>query len=63
MDRYHQWPAGLGQIQYNWEPPRVLTERVPNHAERLKAVGNAVVPQIAEYVGRMIMECQYEEAQ
>jgi DNA-cytosine methyltransferase len=43
LDR-HQWPAGLGQEQYEWEPPRVATG-VKDRVGRLKALGNAVVPQ------------------
>lgn len=38
-----QWPAGLGQEQHDWEPPRVATG-VKNRVPRLKALGNAVVP-------------------
>ena len=37
------WPAGLGQAQYEWEPPRVATG-IKNRANRLKALGNMVVP-------------------
>jgi hypothetical protein len=50
------WPAGPGQIQHQWEPSRVVTEKVPHRSARLKALGNSVVPQISEYVGRLILE-------
>ncbi|MGG4504192.1 DNA cytosine methyltransferase [Paenibacillus polymyxa] len=39
----HQWPAALGQEQYDWEPPRVATG-IKNRVGRLKALGNAVNP-------------------
>lgn len=39
------WPASPGQDQYPYEPPRVTTSKLPNRAARLKALGNAVVPQ------------------
>lgn len=41
---YQPWPAGSGQAQHEWEPPRTTGERIPNRAARLKALGNAVVP-------------------
>jgi DNA (cytosine-5)-methyltransferase 1 len=39
----HRWPAGLGQPQFDWEPPRVATD-VKDRVGRLKALGNAVNP-------------------
>jgi DNA (cytosine-5)-methyltransferase 1 len=38
-----QWPTGPGQRQHDWEPSRVAG-RVPDRVNRLKALGNAVVP-------------------
>lgn len=40
----HKWPSFLGQDQYEWEPPRVANG-VKDRQDRLKALGNAVVPQ------------------
>lgn len=37
-----KWPAGPGE-QHPWEPPRIATG-VKDRVERLKALGNAVVP-------------------
>jgi DNA (cytosine-5)-methyltransferase 1 len=48
------FPAPMGCEQYEWEPPLVATN-CPNRANRLKADGNAVIPQIPEIFGRLIM--------
>jgi len=54
LDR-HRWPARPGQPQYTWEPPRV-TDRTDNRANRLKALGNAVVPQVVYPIALAIAE-------
>jgi len=41
----HRWPARPGEAQHDFEPPRVTGEK-GNRAARLKALGNAVVPQV-----------------
>jgi DNA (cytosine-5)-methyltransferase 1 len=51
----HQWPAGPGP-QHPGEPPRIVTERVPNRAARLKALGNAIVPQQIFPIFKAIVE-------
>jgi len=71
-----QWPARPGELQHDWEPPRVIrgrgrpqrrlgreTARIsggldPHHnrRDRLAALGNAVVPAVAEIVARRIKE-------
>ena len=48
-----RWPAGLGEPQHEWEPPRV-EGRFPAHSNRLKALGNAVVPQVAMLAWRVL---------
>ncbi len=53
LDRY-RWPAGPGQPQHEWEPPRVIGKQA-HRVARLKALGNAIVPQCAEYIARCIM--------
>lgn len=58
----HRWPAGPRQEQHEWEPLRVVTERVPNRTKMLKGLGNAVVPALAEYIGRCIMAAEAEMA-
>jgi len=42
----HAWPMGRGDEQAPHEPPRLVAPRsVPDRTARLKALGNAVVPQ------------------
>jgi DNA (cytosine-5)-methyltransferase 1 len=57
----HRWPAPPGHgpdlgPQHEWEPPRVLPGRIPNRVPRVKALGNAVVPQVVEVIGRQLLE-------
>jgi len=54
MDRT-RWPAAFGEEQYEWEPPRVAVG-VKNRVPRLKALGNAVVPQQVYPILRAIKE-------
>jgi DNA (cytosine-5)-methyltransferase 1 len=39
----HRWPAGPGEPQYEWEPPRVA-RGVKHRVQRLKALGNICMP-------------------
>jgi len=54
--------AVLPQVRqdiWGWESfanRRRVAHGVPNRVDRLKSLGNAVVPQVAEHIGRMIME-------
>lgn len=48
----------------NWrvEPDLArMVSRVPNRVDRIKGLGNAVVPQIAEWIGKRIMEVDDEK--
>lgn len=50
-----RWPAGRNESQHSWEPPRVTT-KAHQRRQRLKALGNAVVPQVAYCVGLLAKE-------
>ncbi len=63
-----RWPAGPGQPQHDWEEPRLAQfevgsefDGVPVRLVRfankhaLRAYGNAVVPQVAELIGRAVI--------
>ena len=57
-----QWPARPGQPQHAWEAPRVA-KGVRDRSHRLKALGNAVSPPVAEAVGRWVMHwIEHEES-
>ena len=70
--RRRGWPTGPGQPQADWEPRRAETlaelgrgsarfsRRVVSRLrrERLKALGNAVVPQVSAAIGRAILETE-----
>ena len=51
-------PGGLGRAGAHWEaPPEVprVGYGLPDWVDRVRATGNAVVPQVAEWIGRRIM--------
>lgn len=50
----HRWPAGPAEPQAGWEASRVASG-VAERVARLRALGNAVVPQVAEAVGHVVM--------
>ena len=71
---FARWPARPGQPQHGWEEPRIiesalgcavagLSERLArrHRVASLKALGNAIVPQVAEVIGRAIMEASQNE--
>lgn len=50
------WPAPRGAAQYEWEPPRLVpSKKAPGRRARIKALGNAVVPQQAILAIRRIL--------
>lgn len=55
------WGASDAMDSAEWalgaEPPPVrVAHGIPGRGDRVRALGNAVVPQVAEFVGRMILE-------
>lgn len=54
----YRWPAPRGAEQYEWEPPSVTEEKRKHRRQALQAYGNAVIPQIPEILGTMIMEIE-----
>ena len=55
----YRWPARPGQAQYDFEPPRTARD-IPNRADRLKCLGNAVVGPVAEAVGYALQHLRVE---
>jgi len=48
--------GSIGQIWQSEPNVGRVANGVPDRVDRLKSLGNAVVPQVAEYIGRCIME-------
>ena len=49
----------IGRLQWKTEPDvGRVADGVPSRVDRLRGLGNAVVPQVAEYVGRLILQSQ-----
>lgn len=49
------WPARPNEPQHPWEAPRVTTD-TKARKQRLKALGNAVVPEVARTVGHVLAQ-------
>jgi DNA (cytosine-5)-methyltransferase 1 len=59
---HHEQRAGeLGDAVRGVPQPPPLCGRVPNRKHRLRSLGNALVPQIAEWLGHRIIEWEREQ--
>lgn len=67
-DGRQRWPAGRGEPQHDWEPPRLVESRLGRNLarasarldgfarrNRLRALGNANPPHVPEAIGRWIL--------
>jgi DNA (cytosine-5)-methyltransferase 1 len=66
VDGIREWNEELRRTGNPWHSewpgvPRVANN-IPNRVDRLKALGNAVVPRVAEWIGRQILLCEDELA-
>lgn len=68
----HSWPARPGQVQHAWEEPRTVEPTVGSTVDgsarefsrwrkgALKGLGNMVVPQVAEVIGKIVLATDKE---
>lgn len=54
--RVDRWPARPGEPPTLWEPPMSVGAYSPTRDQRNRALGNAVVPQVARIVGERVAE-------
>ena len=54
------WPMGQGEAQHDYEPPRTMAGQ-KHRTKRLKCLGNAIVPQAAFPLFKLIMEVEQNE--
>jgi DNA-cytosine methyltransferase len=52
----YRWPARPGENQYGWEPHRVVQGAYSDRVARIKALGNAVVVAVGQFVGEMVLD-------
>lgn len=57
LDRNPAYPAGRGEAQFDWEPPRTVKRGAdPLRKKRLKALGNSCMPDCAYVAGMVARE-------
>jgi DNA (cytosine-5)-methyltransferase 1 len=59
-EKKQNWGAETASSKCNWweSEPNVgrVAHGIPSRVDRLKGLGNAVVPQVAEYIGRLVLQ-------